>query len=142
MEVEFSTLRIEPGRVRVRRATLQRLLEDPVELVDQVAIDGGVEMILRSRTILMRAVVSDSDVESLTVAAGLARPALDPAELADVRIRLEAAAQSRVPAVERFSDAQQRQQAKLAEYRRRIRANTLRVAIFVVILAVIASLAR
>lgn len=142
MDVEYSTLSVEPSRVRVRRGNLHRLLEGPVEIVDEVVVDGGLEVVLRCPNNAQRAVVADSDAESLAVVAALPRADVDPAELAAIRSRIAVAALPKDPAFEQFTDAQRRQQADLQRQRQDVRTNSIAVVVFMVVIAVFAALAR
>lgn len=142
MDVEYSTLSVEPDRIRVKRGNLHRLLEGRVEIVDEVVVDGGLEVVLRCPSNAQRAVVADSDAESLAVVAALPRADVDPAELAAIRSRIAVAALPKNPAFEQFTDAQRRQQADLQRQRQDIRTNSIAALVFMVVIAVFAALKR
>jgi hypothetical protein len=142
MDTEFSSLRIEPGRIRVARGTNQRLMADPVEVVEESPVDGGREVVLRSPANAVRVFIADDDADSLAVLAGLPHGEMDPAAVAALKGRIEVAATPLNPEFDRFSDAQIRQQAKVRRYNQRVRTNTLAVAALLLIAAIIAALAR
>jgi hypothetical protein len=142
MDVEYSTLSVEPARLRVKRGTIQRLLDEPVEVVDEVVVEGGLEVVLRCPNNALRAVVADSDAGSLAVVASLPRADADPAEVAAIKSRIAVAALPKNPAFERFSDEQRRQQAGLERYRREVRTNAIAAAVFMVVAVVIVALTR
>lgn len=142
MTVEYSTLSAEPGRIRVRRGPIQRLLEEPVEVVDQVTLEEGIEFILQSPKNAQRAVVAPSDSASLAVAAKLPRALLTPDELEALRSRIAIADLPKNPNFDRFSDAQRIQQADLQRSRNEVRSSAIAGVVFIVIIAVFAALTR
>ena len=142
MDVEYSTLSVEPSRLRVRRGTVQRLLEGTVEVVDEVMLDAGLELVLRSPNNAQRVVLADSDAPSLAIAAALQRAHLEPAEVAAIRSRIAVAELPKNPAFEQFTDAQRRQQAGLHQYRQDVRTNSIAAAVFIVLIALTVALTR
>lgn len=142
MDLEYSTLSVEPARLRVKRGTVHRLLEEPVEVVEAVMVEGGLEVVLRSPHNALLALVADSDAASLAVVEALPRAEADPAEVAAIRSRITVAALPKNPDFEQFSDAQRRQHAELDHYRQDVRTNSIAAVVFIVLVAVVVALTR
>lgn len=85
MDMEFSTLDVEPERIRVTCGSSRRLLHDPVAVVDEHTVEGGHEFVLRARSGAAVVVIAAHDAESLAVAQRLPRHLLDPTELTTLR---------------------------------------------------------
>jgi hypothetical protein len=110
MNAEFSSLKTEPERIRITCGFKQRLLYEPIELVDDQPAEGGREIILRSRANLARFVVADTDEDSLAIAGRLERVNLDADELQELKDRITIASKPLDPDAVHFSDEMIRRQ--------------------------------